>query len=218
MRRLMPGFALLLAALAFGLWALPPLPARVASHWALSGQPDGTMGRAAAAVFLPLFGAVLGLVFAVVPRLDPRKDQLLHAGVWWTIANAVLALLAVLHVALLGYNLGWPVPMAGVTLVAIGLLFILLGYLMPRMRSNWFMGIRTPWTLTSDAVWRSTHAVAGRLFAAAGAVFVVLGFMQPPHLMVMAAVVIAVAVGVPVAWSYLAWRREQERAGVSGSA
>ncbi len=209
MRRLMPGFALLLAALAFGLWAMPHLPARVTSHWNMAGQPDGTMGRALAAVFLPLFGMVLGLVFAFLPRADPRKDGLLHGGIWWTLTNAIMIFLACLHIAMLGYNLGWPISIAGVALVGAGLLFILLGFLMPRMRSNWFMGIRTPWTLTSDTVWRRTHALAGRVFAAAGAVLVVLAFLQPEHGAVILAAVIGVAVVIPVIASYLLWRHEQ---------
>ena len=209
MRRLMPGFALLLAALAFGLWAMPHLPAQVTSHWNMAGQPDGTMGRTLAAVFLPLFGMVLGLVFAFLPRADPRKDGLLHGGIWWTLTNAIMIFLACLHIAMLGYNLGWPISIAGVALVGAGLLFILLGFLMPRMRSNWFMGIRTPWTLTSDTVWRRTHALAGRVFAAAGAVLVVLAFIQPEHGATILAAVIGVAVVIPVIASYLLWRHER---------
>ena len=209
MRRLMPGFALLLAALAFGLWAMPHLPAQVTSHWNMAGQPDGTMGRPLAAVFLPLFGMVLGLVFAFLPRADPRKDGLLHGGIWWTLTNAIMIFLACLHIAMLGYNLGWPISIAGVALVGAGLLFILLGFLMPRMRSNWFMGIRTPWTLTSDTVWRRTHALAGRVFAAAGAVLVVLAFIQPEHGATILAAVIGVAVVIPVIASYLLWRHER---------
>lgn len=213
MRRLMPGLALLLAALAFGLWALPHLPPRVASHWNMAGEADGTMPRAVAAVFLPLFGIVLGLVFAFLPRADPRREGLLHGGVWWTLGNAVLAFLAVVHVAVLGFSLGWPIPMSAVALAAAGLLFILLGFLMPQMQPNWFMGIRTPWTLTSDTVWRRTHALGGRVFAAAGAVLVVLAFLQPPNGALIVVVVLAVAVLIPVAVSYLLWRHEKKAEG-----
>jgi len=117
--------------------------------------------------------------------------------------------LACIHIAMLGYNLGWPISITGVALVGAGLLFILLGFLMPRMQSNWFMGIRTPWTLTSDTVWRQTHALAGRVFAAAGAVLVVLAFIQPEHGATILAAVIGVAVVIPVIASYLLWRHER---------
>lgn len=211
MRRLTPGFALLLAALAFGLWAMPHLPARVTSHWDLAGRPDGTMGRTLAAVFLPLFGGVIGVVFAFLPRADPRREGLLHGGIWWTLGNAVLIFLACVHVAMLGYNLGWPISITGVALVGGGLLFILIGFLMPRMQPNWFMGIRTPWTLTSDTVWRQTHALGGRVFAAAGAVLVVLAFVRPPHALLVLACVVGTAVLLPVVASYLLWRHERRR-------
>jgi uncharacterized membrane protein len=96
-----------------------------------------------------------------------------------------------------------------VALVGVGLLFVLLGFLMPRMQPNWFMGIRTPWTLTSDTVWRRTHAFSGRVFAGAGAVLVVLGFLQPDHSVLILGVVVAAAVALPVVASYLLWRHER---------
>ena len=159
-----PRGTLLLAALAFSLWALPHLPARVTTHWDLAGRPDGTMSPTVAALFVPLAGALLGAIFAFLPHADPRREGLLHGGIWWTLGNAILAFLAVVQVALLGYNLGWPLSINGVVLVGVGLLLVLLGFLMPRMQPNWFMGIRTPWTLTSDTVWRRTHALGGRVF------------------------------------------------------
>jgi uncharacterized membrane protein len=167
------------------------------------------MGRTFAALLLPLLGAVLGAVFAFLPHTDPRREGLLHGGIWWTLGNAVMVFLALIQVALLGYNLGWPISISGVVLVGMGLLLILLGFLMPRMQPNWFMGIRTPWTLTSDTVWRRTHAFSGRVFAAAGAVLVILGFLQPDHLALFLAVVIASAVALPVVASYLLWRHER---------
>ena len=210
MRRLTPGYALLLAALAFSLWALPHLPARVTKHWDLAGRPDGTMSPTVAALFVPLAGALLGAIFAFLPHADPRREGLLHGGIWWTLGNAILAFLAVVQVALLGYNLGWPLSINGVVLVGVGLLLVLLGFLMPRMQPNWFMGIRTPWTLTDDTVWRRTHAFSGRVFAGAGAVLVVLGVLQPDHLAVFLAVVFAAAVALPVVASYLLWRHERQ--------
>jgi uncharacterized membrane protein len=73
------------------------------------------------------------------------------------------------------------------------------------------MGIRTPWTLTSDTVWRRTHAFSGRVFAAAGAVLVVLGFLQPDHSALILGIVIAAAVALPVIASYLLWRHERAK-------
>ena len=215
MRKMIPGLVALAAAMAFGIWALPDLPAQVASHWGLSGKPDGWSSKETLVYLLPLFGAVMALLLAFVPRIDPRRESFaLHGSTYWTVANAVVIVLAGVHVALIAYNLGWPVRINQVVGIAVGGLFILIGNLMTRMRPNWFMGIRTPWTLSSDTVWRKTHRVGGYAFVLAGCLLVAMGFVQPAWF---AGVLIAAAIGaavVPVVYSYMVWRGEQEgRAG-----
>ena len=214
MRKMIPGLLALAAALGFGIWALPSLPDQVASHWGLSGEPDGWSSKETLVYLLPLFGVGIALLLAVVPRIDPRRANFeLHGGTYWTVANAAMVVIAGIHVALIAFNLGWPVRINQVAGIAVGGLFILIGNLMTRMRPNWFMGIRTPWTLSSDTVWRKTHRVGGYAFVVAGLLLVVMGFAQPAWF---AGVLIAGAFGaalVPVIYSYFVWRAEQEGEG-----
>jgi uncharacterized membrane protein len=121
----------------------------------------------------------------------------------------VLVFLAALHVFLIGTNLGWAVPFNQVLGVGIGLLFLVLGNYITRVRQNWFMGIRTPWTLSSERSWRETHRIGGRLFMAGG-LFLVVAALVNRHL---PGWVILVAVAVPsviaLVISYVEWRADQ---------
>lgn len=210
MPRLLPG---LLAGLAAALcsWVLfDRLPDQVATHWGVDGQPDGYSSRAVAAFLLPGFILLLAGLFQVLPRLDPLKRAYTEtSSPYWVIANATLLFTAVLHVALLGFAVGWPVRIATVVPVGVGGLFVIIGLLMERMPPSWFMGIRTPWTLSSEAVWLRTHQVGGVCFIVAGILLVVAGFVHPEGLLMTLMVLAAVSAAIPVAYSYVAWRAEQ---------
>jgi uncharacterized membrane protein len=86
------------------------------------------------------------------------------------------------------------------------MLFVLIGALMPRMRPSWFMGIRTPWTLSSDDVWVRTHRLGGKLFVAAGAVVAVSGLLPGNWWIIGAIALAAVLALVPVVYSWWLWR------------
>jgi uncharacterized membrane protein len=211
MRRLLPGIAALFASLGFSLWALPRLPERVVTHWGVSGQPDGWSPPLAAALLLPVLGLVGAAFLTIVPRIDPRRASFeLHASTYWLVCNAVLVFLAALQVAVIGYGLGWPISIDRLMPFALSGLLILIGNVMTRMRPNWFMGIRTPWTLSSERVWRKTHRLGGYCFVAAGIVIAAIALAGPEHVAYGVVGAVGLAALVPAGYSYLEWRREQE--------
>jgi uncharacterized membrane protein len=211
MRRILPGVLAILAALAFGIWALPNLPDPMASHWGLDGKPDGWSSRTTTVFVLPLFGLFIAALLAFVPRIDPRRrSHEQHASTWWIVANASLMVISAIHVFVIGYGLGWNVRFNQVVAIGIGGLFVLIGNLMTRMRPNWFMGIRTPWTLSSDTVWRKTHRVGAYGFVAAGLAAILAGIVIPERA-ALVLIVSAAIVGVgTLLYSYFAWRQEAE--------
>jgi uncharacterized membrane protein len=213
MRKLIPGIVAILVALAFGIWALPNLPAEVASHWGLDGEPDGWSSRTTAVFVLPLIGLGIAALLGFLPRIDPRQKNVeLHAGTYWLVANASLVVISAIHIGMVAFNLGWPVPLTRIVAIGIGGLFVLIGNLMTRMRPNWFMGIRTPWTLSSDVVWRRTHRVGGYGFVIGGILVILAGLLRPSWASwVMLASVGAAALG-SIVYSYFVWRGERERA------
>ncbi len=217
MRKLIPGLVVLVAATVFSIWAYPQLPAEVATHFDLQGDPNGWSSRLAAVLLVPGL-ALLFIGFAVVlPRIDPRQaNYALFTPTYWTLINALLILLGVIHVGVLGKALGWPVDMGTMASLGVGGIFVVLGNVMTRIRPNWFMGIRTPWTLSSDDVWRKTHRFGGVAFTLAGLCFIASALSTAPWAKYAAfATVIAAALG-SVVYSYLVWKRQQGGAGADG--
>ncbi|MBV9107877.1 MAG: SdpI family protein, partial [Gemmatimonadetes bacterium] len=100
------------------------------------------------------------------------------------------------------------------TLAGMGLLLMVIGNYLPRIRSNWWMGIRTPWTLESERVWRDTHRVGGRTFVAGGLLCAIAAFLPEPFSTFVPSAALALGALIPVVYSYVAYRREtREHAG-----
>lgn len=185
------------------------LPERMVVHWGLSFQPDGWGSRLWGAGSFPLIALGCWLLLPLLRRIDPRRRNYDRFDpTFWIVVNLVVLLVAFMEVAVVGYNLGWPIDMGRTVLLLLGLLFVTLGNYMPRVRSNFWMGIRTPWTLSSDYVWRETHRVGGRVFVAGGLITIAAAFLPPALAPWVALGGLLVGGFVPVVYSYVIWRRQ----------
>jgi uncharacterized membrane protein len=186
------------------------LPERVPTHWGPNGV-DGWSSRAAGALLMPTIALVSWLLLRWLPHIDPRRENYARfRGTYDAVVLALVGLLVALHVAMLGAALGWPVRVERLTPVAVGLLFVVIGNLLPRARSNWFFGIRTPWTLSSDRVWERTHRVSGYLMIGCG----ILIALTALAINWMGAIIVGVSIALVIGtygYSYLAWRSERRR-------
>lgn len=167
---LLIGF-LVVASFGMAAWAYPQLPEIIAVHWNFAGQVDGYGGKFWGVFFLPTLITGLWALLSVLPTTDPLKANIAKFRPTYnlTVLMIMLVLVSIAKLALL-WNLGYRFPF---TLILLGLLNVLslgLGALLPRMKRNYFMGIRTPWTLASDEVWDATHELSGKLFVSAGIV------------------------------------------------
>lgn len=206
-------FGLVVATLAaaVSVWVYTRLPEAVATHWNLQGAPDGYSSRLWAAAVMPL--AILGLtgLFNVLPKVDPRRENYAKfLDSYWLIANAVLAFSGLAHVLILANALGYPMQVDRLIPVGVGLLLAFLGNYLTRVEPNWFVGIRTPWTLSSDTVWRKVHRTAGWLFVIAGVVIAAGAFAPRSAFVPLCIATIVAAAGIPVVQSYILWKREQQ--------
>jgi uncharacterized membrane protein len=204
------GLVVAVLAAAVSVWAYARLPETVATHWNLQGTPDGYSSRLWAAAVMPLVTLCLTGLFNVLPKMDPRREnyaQFLDS--YWLIANAVLAFSGLAHVLILANGMGYTVQVDRLIPVGLGLLFTFLGNYLTRVEPNWFVGVRTPWTLSSDTVWRKVHRTAGWLFVIAGLVIATGAFAPRRAFVPLFITAIVAAAGIPVVQSYILWRREQ---------
>ena len=202
------GAAVVAAMWAFAAAVHSRLPARVPSHWNLRGEVDGWMGRTGGAIAMPALATGVLLLLVLLPHIDPRGDNLRRSPDWRLFINLIVLFMAVVQVATLGVALGWDVRVDRVILASVGLLLAALGNYLPRIRSNWFVGIRTPWTLDNDRVWRETHRVGGRCFVAGGLALVVAAALPGAARVVLLIAAVVLMAVVPLAYSYVAWRRD----------
>lgn len=188
----------------------PRLPETIPTHWNMDGQPDGWSSRAFGAWITPVILLGMWALFRLLPAIDPRgANYAKFGGAFEAIIDSLMLFLLGMHIVLLRAGLGYPVQIERIVPFGVGVLLIVIGNLLPRCRPNWFVGIRTPWTLSSDRVWEKTHRFGGRLFVAAGFLIVIasLLWVQWVHLVLITVVLLATA--AVLIYSYLEWKREQ---------
>jgi uncharacterized membrane protein len=209
LRRWFPLLLALLAA-AISLAVYPRLPAQMVTHWDASGNPNGWMPRALGAFFAPALIALTGGILRLAPRIDPRRANYdKFRGAYESTIAAVLLLLLAVHLVVLAAALGYPVPVARLVPIFVGLLLLFIGNVLPRARSNWLYGIRTPWTLSSDRVWERTHRLAGYAMTAAGVLIILASALLPLRAGIFLIVGAALAATLgPAVYSYFIWKKE----------
>jgi uncharacterized membrane protein len=196
------------ASWAFAAWLYGRLPERVPVHWNLAGEPDRWGSPLESVLVVPVVITLLVPLLALLPRLDPRRGSYAaFRGAYVGLIHLIVTFMLVIQVALAAQALQPELNLGRVVVAAIGLLFAGIGFFLPRLRSNWFAGIRTPWTLDDDRVWESTHRFGGRLFVATGVAAAAVAALAPPRWgfgALMVAMVVA-ALG-SVIHSYVVWR------------
>jgi uncharacterized membrane protein len=208
MRKWTP-YIIVAIAVAASLFQFSQLPERMPTHWGVNGEINGWSSRLWGASVIPLVLLLLALMMRWLPTIDPRRANYpKFAGTFEAIFISIMLLLLLTHIALLAAAAGYPIRFERWVPVGIGLLFIVLGNLLPRARPNWFVGVRTPWTLSSDRVWEKTHRLAGYVLVIAGIIVAILGLTGYKFAPILMGPVIGVAALSLVIYSYVEWRRE----------
>ena len=189
-------------------WNLVPDDASVAIHWNMAGEADGFASKSVALLVLPVAMALASALTAALPRIDPRRGKLQRSRraymVGWL---GTLSVLLAAH-AFIVLSAAGAEPPISVVLVAVAVLVIALGNAMAKSRSNWFVGIRTPWSLSSEDAWIASHRVGGWGFVVSG-VLGLLGLLhsgQTGITLLLAGIFTSIALAVVV--SYRVWRRD----------
>ncbi|AKP76048.1 Immunity protein SdpI [Priestia megaterium Q3] len=189
--------------------ALPHLPATMPIHWGANGEADGFATKINAMILTVGIMVLIYFIIAFVPRIDPRKENYKYFSKTYNILlNAVLLLFFFVNMSTILQGLGYNVPMSYIAPIMAGLVFIIIGNYLQRVRSNYFMGIRTPWTLSNENVWKKTHRLSGKVFFIGGLLILISAFLPDGYKSVIMWGSIVLCVAVPYLYSYVAYKKE----------
>jgi uncharacterized membrane protein len=198
---------LILISFAIGAYSYGMLPERVASHWGLSGQPNGYMPTALGAFLLPVIMLVLLAVFIIIPVIDPLRANIgQFKGYFYGFVLVITAVLFVIYVQTILWNLGTMISFNLTLPILLGCTFFYVGIALENTKRNWFVGIRTPWTISSDEVWDKTNRLGGTVFKFLGILMLVTIALPPFALIVVIGLLVAACVGL-VLYSYVVYTK-----------
>ena len=214
----LPQWALIAGMFLLAAISWPWAPERIPVHWNAAGQIDRYGGKVEGLLLLPATALGIYLLMLLMPRIDPgRKNYALFTGSYATIRVAVLTVLAgiygVTHLVLRGYA----VDMAALMPLGTGGLLVVIGNLMGKIRPNWFVGIRTPWTLSSKEAWIRTHRLGGWLFVVIGLGLMATGVSHAPWANRACIGLILASTIALCTYSYRVWRDDPDKIPPAGT-
>jgi uncharacterized membrane protein len=198
----------LLITIAFTIAVYPTVPDKVVSHWNAAGQADGYMSKLWGLSLIPLIMTGFVALLTVLPRIDPYKKNYEKFGNWYEgfVLLFILFMLAI-QAQIILWSIGYQVSPNLTMPFLIGSLFIYIGFLLGHAEQNWFVGIRTPWTLSSETVWKKTHELGGKLFKIAGVISFI-GVLAGEYAMWFILVPILSVAVYTVMYSYFEYQKE----------
>ena len=199
---------LILFSFVVALYFYPQLPDTMASHWNSKGEVDGYMSKCSSAFLLPLVSLFMFLLFLLIPKIDPLKKNYEKFRTYFDGFILILILfLFYIYLLSLFWNLGYRFNMGQLMMPALGFLFFYCGVLIKNAKRNWLVGIRTPWTLSSDKVWDKTHKLGAILFKTAGIV-AFLGIIFPNYALWILCVPLIGSSVFLIFYSYFEYKKE----------
>ncbi|MED1724519.1 SdpI family protein [Brevibacillus parabrevis] len=179
-----------LISVAMGLICYPSMPDKMTIHWGMNGEPNGFAPKLLGVSFVPIMMVVI-FVSSLWRKQNYRKFESSKDA----ILNTLMFALLVIHGLIIAYGYGYMVNISIFVTLILGVLFITMGNFMPRFRHNYLIGIRTPWALGSEQVWKMTHHFGSRAFFLGGILIVLTAFLpQPIHSFALLLVVVATIV------------------------
>lgn len=199
---------LILVSFLIGAYLYPYMPEKMASHWDANGSVDGYMPKLWGLFLLPVISAILFLTFMLIPKIDPHKGNIeKFRGHFDVFILLLFVFLFYVHMLTMLWNLSYRFNIIQLLAPAFGLLIYYAGIMMENAKQNWFIGVRTPWTLSSEVVWDKTNKLAGKLFKVAG-VLAAMGVIFPKYAIFLIMVPVILAAVYPIIYSYQKYQQE----------
>lgn len=189
------------------------LPETVATHFDINGEPNGWSNKTTL-IWLPglLIFLAYGL-FWLIPKIDPKKKLEKMGDKYEKLKWIFVSLMSIISIITIfaAQNKGGSIT-SQLLVIALGIFFVLIGNYFQTITHNYFIGIRTPWTLESDVVWKKTHKMAGKWWMAGGLLSVLAALILPNTLIMPVFISITLIIAfVPIIYSYIAYKRLGEQ-------
>lgn len=203
--------SLALILLSFGITSMvyPALPEEIPTHWNIQGEVDGTTPVFPGILFIPLLMIGITLLMIILPRYDPKWEA--YMGFQKAYDGLILLMnlfFFLLFLITILWSLGTEVPMNQVISVLFAILMGGIAFFIRRVQPNWFAGIRTPWTMESEVVWKETHERGFRVFLII-ALFCLLGALVPEYAYLFILLPVIIGTIYLVVYSYIIWKKEK---------
>jgi len=193
-----------------GIYLYPRMPEQMASHWNAQGKVDDYMSRFWGVFLMPFVFVGLALLFIAIPRIDPLKKNIekfrKHYDGFIIIFFIFMFLV---YVQTILWNLGTEISPNIVIPIGLGFLFFYIGILLENAKRNWFIGIKTPWTLSSENVWNKTHNLGSKMFKIAG-IIVLVGFLFQEYIIYFTMVPVLFIALYLVVYSYVEYQKDKK--------
>jgi uncharacterized membrane protein len=197
---------------AFSFVMIPALPDRVPTHWNIQGEVNGWGSKYINLFLAPGIALFFYILMSFLPAFDPLRKNYDSFAKPYQYFKIFLAFFFIYIQAFLVYSsMQFTPPRVNLVFaLPLSLLFCFVGWILPQLKRNFFIGIRTPWTLVSDDNWKKTHDFGGKVFIAAGLVSLAAAFLSSVASFVVLISSIFVAATVTVVYSYLVFRKEKK--------
>ncbi|MFH1835297.1 MAG: SdpI family protein [Methanobacteriota archaeon] len=203
---------LVLAMFAIGFLVQNEVPEVMVTHWNAQGQADGYGGKFIGLYLIPIMTLLILGFFHAIPKievLDFRKNILDFEKHFYGLRLTLTAFMLIVYVTTISINLGYDIPINKIIMPAVGALIFYMGYIMQFVKRNFWIGVRTPWTITSDKVWDKTHILASKLFRIMGALFIIASLTTEKVVGILIAFILVTTMFI-IIYSYWIYRREVE--------
>ncbi|MED1783414.1 SdpI family protein [Brevibacillus fortis] len=187
-----------------GVICYPSMPDQMVIHWGPNGEPNGFAPKLVGVSFIPV---VMLFIFVAVRSQKQyyQKFQSSHD----TILNTLMIVLLVIHGVIIAYGYGYMLNIGIFVTLILGILFVTIGNFMPRFRHNYLIGIRTPWTLASEEVWKNTHLLSSRVFFIGGILIMLTSFLPTTIHYILLLIITLVTILISIGSSHYYYKKTE---------
>jgi uncharacterized membrane protein len=185
-------------------------PSQIATHFGMDGQPNDYSSKVTGLILFPGINVLMYFLFIVLPKIDPsRKNYGLFQDKFKIIRTLLHALLSYITMVTVFYSLGYQFNIEYVLFYGLLAFFFVMGNYLGNVRHNYFIGIRTPWTLSNETVWKNTHRLTAKIWVGGSLLMMVIYPFLPQEISGTAFMIFIGAIAIiPIVYSFLDFRKQ----------